>query len=224
MKLLRDPLLHFVVAGGLLFGAYSWFGDREPPDAPLEPVRIDSGKVEWLKKTFTSQWLREPDREELEGLVGELVTEELLAREAAGNGPRPGRYDRAAPAGAKAEISGRGYRQRRRAAGCRSQEILRSQSRSVPRRRQGQLPAGLLQSGRPQGRRGRCGRHAPPAAGRTMPATWPKPATGFCSAASSRTSTSRRPAACSARNSRARSMRLPREAGPVRSSPATATT
>ena len=48
----------------------------------VEPVRIGEGDVRWLKQTWSSQWLREPTAEELQGLVDDLLNEKLLAREA----------------------------------------------------------------------------------------------------------------------------------------------
>jgi hypothetical protein len=82
MKLLREPLVHFVVAGVVLFSAYSWLdGSRAAPDS-VEPVRIGAGQIQWLKQTYSSQWLRPPDASELQGLVNDLVNEELFAREA----------------------------------------------------------------------------------------------------------------------------------------------
>jgi hypothetical protein len=82
MKWLREPLLHFAVAGVALFSAYSWLnGSRHESDG-VEPVRIGAGQIQWLKETYSSQWLRPPDAIELQGLVSDLVNEELLAREA----------------------------------------------------------------------------------------------------------------------------------------------
>jgi hypothetical protein len=86
MKLLREPLLHFVVGGAILFAGYSWLNREQADTSDLEPVRIGEGEVRWLKETWTSQWLREPTKQELQGLVTDLVTEELLAREARGMG------------------------------------------------------------------------------------------------------------------------------------------
>ncbi len=57
--------------------------DREQADrSGLEPVRIGEGEVAWLKETWSKQWLRQPNGQELKGLVDALVTEDLLAREA----------------------------------------------------------------------------------------------------------------------------------------------
>ena len=80
MKLFREPLLHFLVAGGLLFAAYAWLRRGESDTAPA--VRITASEVAWLKETWSRQWQREPSREELRGLVTDFLKEELLAREA----------------------------------------------------------------------------------------------------------------------------------------------
>jgi len=82
MKLLREPLLHFAVAGVALFSAYSWLNGSRPASDGVEPVRIGAGQIQWLKETYSNQWLRPPDANELQGLVTDLVNEELLAREA----------------------------------------------------------------------------------------------------------------------------------------------
>ena len=82
MKLFREPLLHFAVIGVALFYAYSWLNESRPALDGVEPVRIGQGEVQWLRETYSSQWLRPPDAIELQGLVADLVTEELLAREA----------------------------------------------------------------------------------------------------------------------------------------------
>jgi len=82
MKLLREPLLHFALTGVVLFSVYAWLHQARPTSEGVEPVRISEGEVQWLRETYTSQWLRPPDAQELQGLVADLVNEELLAREA----------------------------------------------------------------------------------------------------------------------------------------------
>jgi parvulin-like peptidyl-prolyl isomerase len=77
---LKEPLLHFLVAGGLLFAAYAWLnrGDGEAPRV----IRITAAEVHWLKETWARQWQRPPNEQELRGLVADYVKEALLAREA----------------------------------------------------------------------------------------------------------------------------------------------
>ena len=81
MRLLKEPLLHFVMLGGLMFAAYSAFGTarQEPPDTV---IRITAADADWLKEMWTRQWRRPPTDEELTGLVADQLKEEVLAREA----------------------------------------------------------------------------------------------------------------------------------------------
>ncbi len=81
-KLLQEPLLHFLLIGAVLFGAYAWWNRGAQSDAGGRQVRISENDVMWLKETWIKQWQREPNREELRGLVTEFLKEELLAREA----------------------------------------------------------------------------------------------------------------------------------------------
>jgi hypothetical protein len=78
---LGEPLLHFTVAGAILFAGYGWMNAAAPSKADA-PVRIGQGEIGWLRETFSSQWRRDPSDEELKALVETLVREQLLAREA----------------------------------------------------------------------------------------------------------------------------------------------
>lgn len=77
---LREPLVHFVAAGAVLFAAYAWLdrGRREAPAA----IRVTAAEVEWLAGIWARQWQRRPDEEQLRGIVADYVKEQLLAREA----------------------------------------------------------------------------------------------------------------------------------------------
>ncbi len=84
MRLLKEPLLHFLIAGSFLFGAYSWFirGAADEAKAECRAVRITANEVEWLKEIWSRQWQRPPTEAELGGLLADYVKEELLTREA----------------------------------------------------------------------------------------------------------------------------------------------
>ncbi len=77
----REPLIHFVVAGALIFGGYAWWSPT-PPVAADGPIRIGQGEIGWLRETFSSQWRRDPTDEDMKLLIDTLVREQLLAREA----------------------------------------------------------------------------------------------------------------------------------------------
>jgi parvulin-like peptidyl-prolyl isomerase len=83
-RLLKEPLLHFLVAAGLLFGLYAWLNPAGLNARGTEPrqVRIGEGEVRWLVETWSRQWRREPTQDELRNLVAELLKEEVLSREA----------------------------------------------------------------------------------------------------------------------------------------------
>ncbi len=81
-SLLREPLLHFLLLGGALFGVYAWRNRDAPSEAPSRRVVLGEGDVRWLKETWARQWQREPTPDELRALVTEYLKEELLSREA----------------------------------------------------------------------------------------------------------------------------------------------
>ncbi len=80
MKFLREPLLHFLLLGAALFAGYRLV-NREPP-AGTQEIVVSAGRLEHLAATFADAWQRAPTDEELKGLVGQYVREEVLNREA----------------------------------------------------------------------------------------------------------------------------------------------
>jgi hypothetical protein len=80
MKLLREPLFHFLVLGALIFGIHSLVS-KSSTSKPGEIV-ITRGKIENLIVGFTGTWQRPPSDEELQGLIRDYVREEVAYREA----------------------------------------------------------------------------------------------------------------------------------------------
>jgi len=74
----HDPLLHFLLIGGILFALLSWF------DAAPEPgeIVISADRVAELARTAELLQGRAPTRTELERLVRDAVREEVYYREA----------------------------------------------------------------------------------------------------------------------------------------------
>lgn len=79
-RLLREPLLHFMVLGAVLFGGYA-FLNRSAGSAPGE-ILVSAGQVEHFAASFATTWKRSPSAEELKGLIDGFVKEEILNREA----------------------------------------------------------------------------------------------------------------------------------------------
>lgn len=80
-RLLREPLVHFLVLGGVLFGAY--FFEREPgTDASSKEIRLTVDDLAQLVMVFESKWRRQPTQDEFNALVDDRVREDVLYREA----------------------------------------------------------------------------------------------------------------------------------------------
>jgi hypothetical protein len=80
-RLVREPLVHFLLLGGLLFGVYYFFNDQ-PQISDTNRIVIDEAQMASIAATFRRTWMRPPTREELDGLVEDRVKEEILYREA----------------------------------------------------------------------------------------------------------------------------------------------
>jgi hypothetical protein len=81
--MLREPLVHFAIAGGVLFAAYAGLnrGASAAGDAG-RTIRVTERELAWLTDTSARASQRAPDPAELPGLVADYLREELLAREA----------------------------------------------------------------------------------------------------------------------------------------------
>ncbi len=84
MKFLKEPLLHFLLAGAMFFGTYAWLNDGASDKAAGSDrtVHITANEVAWLQEAWARQWQRPPSESELRGLLTDYLKEELLAREA----------------------------------------------------------------------------------------------------------------------------------------------
>ena len=80
-QFLKEPLLHFLVIGAVLFGVYAWL-NRDGNNAGVQQVRLAASDVGWLKDNFAQEEQRQPNEQELRGLVRDFVKETLLARQA----------------------------------------------------------------------------------------------------------------------------------------------
>ncbi len=77
---LREPLLHFLVVGTLLFVLYGYWGGKSENDKAQ--ITVGSGQIERLKEAWKKQWRRAPTDQELRNLIEKHIEEEVLYREA----------------------------------------------------------------------------------------------------------------------------------------------
>jgi hypothetical protein len=79
---LREPLLHFVVLGLLLFLFFEWRGGGPGSSR----IVVTPGQIAHLASGFARTSQRPPSEEELKGLIDDYVKEELATREAIASG------------------------------------------------------------------------------------------------------------------------------------------
>ena len=77
----REPLVHFLLLGVVLFIAYGLVSKPGSSDGPGK-ITVTQGQIENLVSGFAKAWQRPPTSEELAGLVRDLVREEVYCREA----------------------------------------------------------------------------------------------------------------------------------------------
>jgi peptidyl-prolyl cis-trans isomerase C len=77
----RDPLVHFLVIGCALFGAYLLLEDDRGEPPPTE-IRLTLDDLSQLLTGFEAQWGRQPTQEEFNALVEDLIRQDVLYREA----------------------------------------------------------------------------------------------------------------------------------------------
>lgn len=76
--LLREPLVHFLAAGALIFVVLS----SRPPDAGERRIVVNEAVVSGLVNRYVQAFRRPPSDEELDGLIRDYVRGEVYYREA----------------------------------------------------------------------------------------------------------------------------------------------
>lgn len=82
-RLLREPLVHFLVGGAVLFGAYQ-FVPRDEAISAVDglTIALTEDDIRQLAVSWLAQGRPQPTAEQLRSLVDQRVTEEILFREA----------------------------------------------------------------------------------------------------------------------------------------------
>lgn len=82
-SLLREPLIHFLLIGAVLFSVYQYVNDEFlPENDQREEIVVSEGQIDALITGFERVWQRLPSQFELEGLLQSYIREEVMYREA----------------------------------------------------------------------------------------------------------------------------------------------
>ena len=80
-KFLRDPLIHFLVIGALIYAGYGLL-DTDSDTEDTRTINISSGEIEALTDQWSRLWNRPPTEAELAGILRKHVRTQILYREA----------------------------------------------------------------------------------------------------------------------------------------------
>lgn len=81
MKILREPLLHFLLIGAAFFLYYQVFSDPGQ-DRDGKTIVVGADEIEWMKASWQQRWNRPPLPAELDGMIEDYIRETVLYREA----------------------------------------------------------------------------------------------------------------------------------------------
>ena len=80
MKILKEPLLHFLAIGAAFFVLYAWLNPGDLGSG--QRIVVDEGRVRSLSESFERTWNRAPTGDELARLIEEFALEEIYYRQA----------------------------------------------------------------------------------------------------------------------------------------------
>ncbi len=80
-KFLSEPLVHFFVVGALVFGVYWWSHGTESTAADAQQIKISADDIRQLVVTWLAQGRPPLTQEQLQILIDQKVSEEVLFRE-----------------------------------------------------------------------------------------------------------------------------------------------
>jgi peptidyl-prolyl cis-trans isomerase C len=80
-RLMREPLVHFLLIGVALFVVYSWIHRGQSSIEPSHEIALSFDELRTMDLLFESQWRRQPTGEEFNAMLENKIQEEILYRE-----------------------------------------------------------------------------------------------------------------------------------------------
>jgi len=81
LKLLREPLVHFLFIGAAIYLLYGAFAEPVPEEDD-KTIVVSAGEIEWMQTAWQKRWNRPPTAQEFDGLIQQYIRETVLYREA----------------------------------------------------------------------------------------------------------------------------------------------
>ena len=81
MNLLREPLLHFVLIGAVIYALYGAFAEPVVEEND-KTIVVTAGEIQWMHSSWQKRWNRPPTAKEFDGLIQQYIKETVLYREA----------------------------------------------------------------------------------------------------------------------------------------------
>ena len=81
MKLLREPLVHFMFIGAVIYALYGLFAEPAVEETD-KTIVVTAGELEWMQTSWQKRWNRPPTAQEFDGLIQQFIKETVLYREA----------------------------------------------------------------------------------------------------------------------------------------------
>lgn len=85
MKILREPLVHFMFIGAAIYLLFGLFAEPELQESDNQIV-VSAGEIEVFKSSWQKRWNRQPTKQELDGIIQEYIRETVLYRQAVSMG------------------------------------------------------------------------------------------------------------------------------------------
>lgn len=84
-QLAKEPLVQFFLIGACIYGAYALYG-APGEEVSDKTILVDAGRIESFIGEWERRWKRPPTRQELDGVIGAFVREDILYRQAVAMG------------------------------------------------------------------------------------------------------------------------------------------
>jgi len=81
VKLLREPLVHFMFIGAVIYALYGAFAEPVVEEVD-KTIVITAGEIQWMQTSWQKRWNRPPTAKEFDGLIQQYIKETVLYREA----------------------------------------------------------------------------------------------------------------------------------------------